>query len=169
MGLLTILPKHTPPLETIMSSEHPILLRVLMETLREDHTRDTTNTPPLHRAVRLGLAEAVKSLLEFGSDPNERNNLGEIPLHIAVRTNRVDIVEILLPLSHVNSVSYYGLTPLHWACLFGYTSIVELLLIHGADPYIQAMEMDGLSPKDLAKMMEYRDIISLIDNVVPAY
>ncbi len=169
MSTLSTLQKNTDPLEKIVISDHPILLRVVLETLREDHTTDTSNLTPLHRAVQLGLTEAVQSLLQFGADPNEKNQLGEIPLHVAVRMNRVDIVEILLPVSKINSANYYGLTPLHWACIFGYTSLVEMLLLHGADPYIQAVEMDSLSPRDLAELMDYKDILSLIDTIVPEY
>ncbi|MGC8738937.1 MAG: ankyrin repeat domain-containing protein [Candidatus Hydrogenedens sp.] len=169
MNTLSIIPKNTDPLEKLINSDHPVLLRVLLETLRDDHATDTSQIAPLHRAVRLGIKEAVQSLLQFGADPNEKNLLGEIPLHVAVRINRADIVDILLPVSKVNSVSYYGLTPLHWACLFGYTSIVESLLLHGADPWIQAIEMDGLSPKDLAELMDYKDILSLFNNMVPTY
>lgn len=169
MNILSITQKNTDPLERLVNSDHPVLLRVLLETLREDHATDTSQITPLHRAVRLGIAEAVESLLQFGADPNEKNHLGEIPLHVAVRINRADIVEILLPVSKVNTASYYGLTPLHWACLFGYTSIVELLLLHGADPWIQAIEMDGLSPKDLAELMGYKDILLLFDTLAPAY
>ncbi len=167
MNILSITPKNTDPFEKLSKTDHPILLRVLLETLREDHATEASHTTPLHRAVRLGLTEAVQSLIEFGADPNEKNHLGEIPLHVAVRMNRTDIIEILLPVSHINLASYYGLTPLHWACLFGYTSIVELLLLNGADPLIQAIEMDGLSPKDLAELMDYKDISSLINSLVP--
>lgn len=169
MKTLSITQKNTDPLEKLVNSDHPVLLRILLETLREDHATDTSHITPLHRAVRLGIAEAVQSLLQFGADPNEKNLLGEIPLHVAVRINRADIVEILLPVSKVNEVSYYGLTPLHWACLFGYTSIAELLLLHGADPWIRAVEMDELSPKDLAELMGYKEILSLFNSLVPTY
>lgn len=164
MNILSIKLKSDDPLERVMASEHPVMLRVLLETLREDHATDTTNIPPLHRAVRLGLTSAVQSLLQFGADPNEKNSLGETPLHVAVRTNRMDIIEVLLPVSNVNSASYHGLTPLHWACLLGYTHIVDLLLLNGADPHIQAVQMDGLTPKDIAEIMEYKDILSLFEN-----
>lgn len=169
MNFISTTHKNADPLEKLVASDHPVLLRVLLETLREDHATDSSSISSLHRAVRLGLSEAVQSLLQFGADPNEKNNLGEIPLHVAVRMNRIDIVEILLPVSKVNTASYYGLTPLHWACLFGYCSIAELLLLHGADPWIQALEMDGLSPKDLAELMGYKDIISLLNNLLPVY
>ncbi len=167
MDILSITPKETSPLEKIGISDHPVLLRVLMETFREDYGTETFQKHPLHRAVHLGIVEAVQSLIRFGADPNEKNDIGEIPLHVAVRMNRMDIVDILLPISNINEANYYGLTPLHWACIFGYTPIAELLLLRGANPYIHANEVDGLTPKDIAVLMDYKEIVSLIENLNP--
>jgi ankyrin repeat protein len=99
MNILSISPKTTNPLEKIGVSDHPVLLRILMETFREDYGTDTSQTRPLHRAVHLGITEAIQSLIRFGADPNEKNNLGEIPLHVAVRMNRMDVIDIFLPIS----------------------------------------------------------------------
>ncbi|HOV33458.1 MAG TPA: ankyrin repeat domain-containing protein [Candidatus Hydrogenedens sp.] len=167
MDILSITPKETSPFEKIGISDHPVLLRILMETFREDYGKDTSQVHPLHRAVHLGIREAVQSLIRFGADPKEKNSLGEIPLHVAVRMNRVNIVGILLSISNINETNYYGLTPLHWACLFGYTPIVELLLLNGASPYIHASEVDNLTPKDIAVLMDYKEIVSLIEKLNP--
>ncbi|HOK09833.1 MAG TPA: ankyrin repeat domain-containing protein [Candidatus Hydrogenedens sp.] len=167
MNIFSIAQKLYSPLDKVALSNHPVLFNIMLTTLCEDHGVSTSKISPLHRAVRLGLEEAVESLLQFGSDPNEKNSLGEIPLHVAVRMNRIDLVRILLPYSHINATSHYGLTPLHWACLFGYTPIVELLLLNGADPYIHAVEADGLTPRDFAMLMGQKEVINLIENFAP--
>ncbi|MCX8064150.1 MAG: ankyrin repeat domain-containing protein [Candidatus Hydrogenedentes bacterium] len=151
-------------LDRIVHSNHPILMRILMESLLEDNLPDSPSFSPLYRAVREGLTDAVRTLVQLGVDTNERNELGEIPLHIAVRKNLSEIVEILAPVSNVNTQSFTGMSPLHWACLLGYANIAEILLAYGADPWLHAKQVDDLTPRDLALIMDYPHILDLLEN-----
>ncbi len=164
LSTITVSKGQQSSLDRIVHSDHPILMRILMEAILEDNLPDNQDFPPLHRAVREGLTDAVRTLVGLGVETSERNSLGETPLHIAVRKNLREIVEILAPVSDVNAQSYTGMTPLHWACLLGYANIVEILLAYGADPWIHASQVDDLTPRDLAVIMEYQHILELLEN-----
>ena len=72
----------------------------------------------LHVAAHNGAYPVVKALVEHGADVNH---------------------------NHVNQHKY---APLHWAAQKGHTQVVIYLLLHGANPDIEAV--DGLRPIHLA-------------------
>ena len=60
----------------------------------------------------------------------------------------------------VNAKNKYGLTPLHYAALYGNKNVVELLIFNGAD--IQSKIIDGTTPLHLAVGHGYADIARLL-------
>lgn len=151
------------PLDRAMNSGHRALAEVLLRQEQDDASA-IRSASPIHRATYLGLTDAVKTLLRYGNGAPSFDESMETPLHKAVREGHKDIVEALLPASNVNAVSGIGLTPLHWAAITGNTIIAEKLLCTGADPNISDLSIDGLSPKDIARVMEYDDLYYMMES-----
>jgi ankyrin repeat protein len=148
---------HTP-LDRAFNSGHMALAEIMLQQHKEDQNAADSGDTPMHRAAHLGLSEAVKSLLQYGADPSARDRHGETTLHKAVREGCERIVEMLVDRCDVNARCNLGMTPLHWACLNGHAGIVRLLLSHGADPNLANDTVDGLTPTEIAGIMEYDEV-----------
>lgn len=97
--------------------------------------------------------ELYRLLQRHGSqlDVNRANHAGLTPLHHAVLSNNLDTVKLLLSAgdARVDSADQYGFTPLHTASACGYSPLVSLLVVFGADVYAPTAEAE--LPVDVAK------------------
>ena len=144
--------------------------RTLIEfMLGQEHAEEVdapVETPEasLQSAAYWGAAQAVHALLENGVDATDRDTDGETPLHKAVRNGHRETVEALLTHgANVNVPDDRGLTPLHWATLAGDTEVAEMLLDQGADPRSAAMFVGDLSPRSIAELMGYDEVMQVLD------
>jgi hypothetical protein len=122
--------------------------------LKDAHLSLNELNTSLHFACNNGKVEVVKLLIEDGrADVNKVNNDGNAPLHVVCNdwNMKVKIVKMLLEdarvdVNRVNKVD--GNTPLHAACRNENVPIIELLVKHGANPFIKNKLND--SPFDVA-------------------
>ena len=72
----------------------------------------------------------------------------------AVRENLLIAVQAIVEGRHVdiNGQSYYGLTPLHLACMYGQEEIARYLLENGA--HVNACDTSGMTPVHLVSLAE---------------
>jgi ankyrin repeat protein len=93
---------------------------------------------PLFTACVFGLTSIVKDLAQMKEyDWNRTNDLGQSGLYLAAATGRKTIIQGLLRLEvNVNISGGKFDHPLHAACAYGHSSVVKLLLDHGANPKI---------------------------------
>ena len=76
-----------------------------------------------------------------------------------------EVVGLLLAAgSDSNAPKSDGVTPLHFACLKGYNSLVELLLIGGANPDVLC---HSDRPIDVARLKKRAPIVSLLSRPLP--
>jgi len=144
--------------------------RTLIDFMLGQEEREGVDVPVetpeayLHSAAYWGAAQAVHSLLESGVDAMDRDASGETPLHKAVRNGHHETVEMLL--EHGAAVDIpddRGLTPLHWAALSGNPEVAGMLLDQGADPHTSAVLFGDLSPRSIAGLMGYQDLVNVLD------
>ncbi len=112
---------------------------------------DTSGATALHAAAHKGHAQIVQFLLaQPGIDPCPKKNEGETPLHMAAANGQYDAVAALL--RHrpgaIDLQDADGETALHGAIFNGQIAVFELLLDHGADINLPAM--DGYTPLHVA-------------------
>jgi uncharacterized protein len=115
----------------------------------DDHGPDGYTA--LHLAAYFGQLEATRLLLGRGADPNavSLNESRVTPLHSAVAAKHRDTAGLLLALgASPNSVQRGGWTPLHAAARDGEETIVDMLLLRGADTTRKSD--DGKTAGDLA-------------------
>ncbi|KAK6429445.1 Transient receptor putative cation channel subfamily A member 1 [Oleoguttula sp. CCFEE 5521] len=99
----------------------------------------------LHYAIASGHDHVFDVLVHRGADVDLISPLQGTPICAAAQLQRWSIVEKLFELKvDVNSASTHRGTALHWACRWGETKIVALLLNHGAT---QGIIMDLLLVK----------------------
>lgn len=143
---------------------------------------------PLYEAVRKKSYEAVGFLLQNGADIGKQyNNKSYTVLQMAVSDNDQKMVELLLRyMDDVNARDRFGNTALwsaiHEASLVknaGNTTIIEMLLQKGADPYTpnhigkmvvgKSKEPVGqsLSPYDSAVFSKLTIVLALIEKYAP--
>ncbi len=154
------------PLVRAMRCGNRTLIEFMLGLERTEELATPVETPEdsLQSAAYWGAAQAVHALLESGVDATGRDDSGETPLHKAARSGNREAVETLLEHgAPVNVPDDQGLTPLHWATLAGDPEAAELLLEQGADPRASAMLLGDLSPRNIAGLMGYEDLVDVFN------
>jgi len=83
-------------------------------------------------------------------------------LIVAAQLGDIDRVRLALAEgADVNTQDENGGTALHWAVFYEYGDIVELLLMHGANPYIK--DKNGISPVDVARINKKVRMMKLLE------
>ncbi|MDC1295782.1 ankyrin repeat domain-containing protein [Myxococcota bacterium] len=102
----------------------------------------------LLNAVWFGRVDAVKTLLDAGADPELTDHGQDTPLGTAAfLSGRIDEARLLLDVgADVDRKNSNGMAPLALAAQVGHSSVVELLISHGADVDM----MNGLPPSETA-------------------
>ena len=127
------------PLMVAASFGHLDIARLLVETgdgvdLNYQHTFALTTA--MHFAAEMGRVDIVRYLCMKGADPHARKKTGGTPLHTASDTNQSTVVAVLL--SNTCGARHTDLmngdtSPLYLAAQRGFSSVLRILLAHGAD------------------------------------
>jgi len=125
---------------------------------------DNYGRTPLYTASEGGSIEIVKLLLTAGADVNQAHQDGRTPLDIALSHNNIDVMKLLLLnlQTKIDGIDKYGCTPLHRACYYGQTEIVQLLCTSGAN--VNQVTLNGDTPLQIAQAKEHGEIIKLLIN-----
>ena len=150
----------------------------------EVNIKDKQGSTALHEACEYGSNKIVKLLCNRGADISSANNDKVTPLHVACREGHSEVVNSLLLVGHeqkdglISAKDSQGSVALHYAVESGVQSIVETLLLNGADPIAQ--KDNDVTPLHIAArgghigiaglLLQYRDqsnadfnIIEMID------
>ncbi len=132
--------------------------------------QDNYGNLPLHSAAASGKGGAVKALIHSGADPLIRNNRGDTPLVYAVLSCNIDGVDALLnSLNNQKEIKdlfmktpgIAKLTPLQQA-IYGCSSLVEILLKHGANPNYVVPYSENPSPLLIAASLGIDKIVDML-------
>jgi len=110
---------------------------------------------PLGLACFFGHEPVARLLLEAGArvDQPSSNGMAVMPLHSAAAAHSISIARLLLeggaPVNARQGLGEGGFTPLMEAALNGQVDMIELLMRHGADPFMK--DDDGKSAADHAR------------------
>ena len=103
--------------------------------LSEDILKVTLNStlPRTNHCLQNAAQKGELLLLYFSKNKEWTNERGESLIHIGARNGQKEVVKYLITKVNVNLKTTLGETPLWLASENGYTSIVEILLKHGAN------------------------------------
>jgi len=125
---------------------------------------DPDETTILFYTIRkYGSIEALEILLEHGIDIKEIDPDGLSALDVAIKFKREDVIKLCIDKGvDINETHRQsGITPIILASCFNNTSIVELLLSHGAD--INSKDSGGMSSKDYAKKLGQKKMLEFLE------
>jgi len=125
---------------------------------------DPDYMPTLFFAIRKQASiEFIEALLELGLEIDQIDEDGLSAIDIAIKFKREDIILFCIDKGmDVNETHRpSGITPIVLASCFNNTSIVELLLNHGAE--INAKDSKGMSAKDYAKKLGQKKMLAFLD------
>ncbi|EFQ35898.1 hypothetical protein CGRA01v4_14027 [Colletotrichum graminicola] len=102
----------------------------LTDTSRHINVRDDAGRSVLFHAACGGHVEVISKLVSLGAMLDVGDDYGRSPLHAAVMADKANAVKALLELGAAadNVTHALGLTPLHFACLYGSTGCVMVLV-----------------------------------------
>jgi ankyrin repeat protein len=108
----------------------------------------------------------VRTLLELGADANYGDNAGFPSLVAALSTERperYEIVELLLAFgADVQQRGVNDYTPLHYAAAKNDLRMIELLLVHGADPSARTRIDEFLTPVEEAENRKFSEAVRVL-------
>uniref|UniRef100_A0A7S4UAT7 Uncharacterized protein n=1 Tax=Alexandrium monilatum TaxID=311494 RepID=A0A7S4UAT7_9DINO len=138
----------TPPpfvaLRVASASGHAAVIRELLRARADVHTTDENECTALHWAADKGRAEACRVLLEGRCEVNHQDDDQWTPLCLAADDGHVEVCRVLL-----EARAWVNLPDedLKSAERRGHSSLIALLLEHGADP--AQGDQDGVTPQGL--------------------
>lgn len=128
---------------------------------RPDSDGNTPLLTALIQAGRLKERSCLRTVLDAGADPGIQDTSGFTLGRAAV--HRPEVLEELLEKGlNPNHVDKDGRNALHWAAFYGYPHTVKVLLNHGADPTVQAL--NGETAADIARLERDRWITALTES-----
>ncbi|TVY26164.1 Glycerophosphocholine phosphodiesterase [Lachnellula hyalina] len=163
------------PLHLSVIGGHPLTTKALLKAenwqgsnvrkaaMRRDISKSSA---VLALATKSNLTQIVKLLVDAGVDINWQDELGETALHIAARFGHEECARILLEggdqkINIELAEKTFSWTPLHVACVDGHLSIVELLIIAGAD--LRKLDASGWTAQEHAALRGHMDIADILN------
>ena len=118
-----------------------VLNRGMVDVDALEPTADGNGDSVLIIAARHGYTDVVDLCLQFGAVNDPHPGHGQTALHAAVQHGHVDVSKLLLDTAAITQVNDVianhadadSFTPLHIACYYGQSSLVQLLIEHGAE------------------------------------
>ncbi|KFD65199.1 hypothetical protein M514_06577 [Trichuris suis] len=141
------------------------IVQMLLEAGADVTLLDESGSSYLHKAAVLGRAEVITLLVHAGADLTCCDSQGNTPLHCVCKHgfvhNNVRAVRALLQLgSDPNVRNNDGMTPLHYASIWGLTLFVNMLLQYGA-------ELDAVD--SLLRTSFYHSILCIVKPASPSF
>ncbi|KAJ4296714.1 Glycerophosphocholine phosphodiesterase [Kalmusia sp. IMI 367209] len=167
------------PIHLAVISGHPLATQILLEagspsTDNREVARTTViphSGSVLAVATQSNFVRIVKLLVDAGVDLNYRNEQGETALHVAARFGHDEGAKALLAGSAQHKIEIdvpektFGWTPLFIACVDGHSSMVRLLIEHGAK--LDRTDNDGWTAREHAALRGHMHIIEELARIAP--
>lgn len=155
------------------SSDHPGMCQLLLGLGADRQAADEVGDTALHRAIRMGKAEAVRFLLgERLFDIELRNKAGATPLVYAARCGDLECVRMVLAFHPAANAKddHAHWTALHFAAFDGREEIVRALLRPRASGAVRkadaidpnAIDLEGARPVHYAAMRGHLSVFRLL-------
>ncbi|HML19725.1 MAG TPA: ankyrin repeat domain-containing protein [Candidatus Dependentiae bacterium] len=123
---------------------------------------NSTDIPPLHRAVDNERMDEIKALIANGANIDAQDYSKMTPLHLAAFNGYADVVKLLIDLgANIESRDGTNCTPLHVAASSGHLETVKILI--DAHARVDARNINKETPLHVA-CMENADVVKTLIN-----
>lgn len=153
--------------ERVLQAIHQDHVRVLCDIF--DHHGDVNavdadGKTALILACEQGCSDSIHVLLTYNADVNRaEKKFGATALFYAVqRGDEVAVKKLIMSGAQVNICNKEGQTPLHIACYYGHSNVVELLLFASAQPDVMTKGKQGKSPLMYAARNGHAEVAKLL-------
>jgi serine/threonine-protein phosphatase 6 regulatory ankyrin repeat subunit B len=147
---------------------HAEVVRMLLtwtQNLHKDFVSGSGKTPLMY-AAQYNQLPVIRVLAEHSADINytSTKNEGHTALHYAVMSGNEEVVTELLNMgAHMCPSNLSSkMSPVHYAALYGYLNILNLLHEHGCNLDLPVRDEEGNLPIHLAAMRDHENIIRWI-------
>lgn len=161
--------KGRSPLHEAAYHGRPNLAKKLLDNGADPNVLDSHGNKPLHEAIQKHNSDMVFLLVSAGAAVNETCGLQRRPLIIeASKSRSVKIVQCLLDAGVSADTTMtggyydYEASPLHMACRYGRSDLVQLLLSRGANVDIEVKGKNSGTPLQRAANMGNLSILRLL-------
>lgn len=148
------------PLILAAKRSHKEIVELLVKSGADVTSRGMLKMTALHFASKAGWRNAVKLLVECKADINARSSSGATPVMLAVKHSNFNIFDYLFK-QGADLVGCEGKkTILHYACIAGWSTVVQSLVDRGAD--IDAQTREGDTPLLIAAISGKKQIFDIL-------
>lgn len=138
------------PITEAAKRDFPAMIRLFLHHGARIHGDSSRQCSPLMVATNWGCTRSMKTLLKAGCDPNEEDDRQRTPLQ-ALWLSSYPVARLLLAAgAEVNHRCREGRTALHYACETPSIPKRTLELLASAGAHLEALDVEGKSPLDLA-------------------
>ena len=150
------------PLSCASEQKHLAPVELLLRLGADPNVEGVQGLTALMRAAKTGSPEVIRLLRQYGAKTGATLTDGRLALDIAADAGNISTLKALLHQSEADllRLKRHGLTSLIIQCRKGNRQIVELLLEHGADADVVAV--DGRSALSQAVVYRQADILKLL-------
>ena len=156
-------PRHLSAIHIAALVGNTEMVKFLVGLGVDPNTTNNKKDTPVLWAARGNHLETLRQLIEFGADLNLENDKGSTPLYWAVRYGFVDLLPVIINegKANVHQRRKLGLvSPIVLSSAMGYTDIVNVLLLYGAD--VNTRITGGQQALHYAAAHGHSDIIDIL-------
>jgi ankyrin repeat protein len=151
------------PIHFASERGHGNAIKLLRRYGADLNNGDNEGKTSAHWAALGGHIESITVLNDLEADFSARDDLGMTPMHWAAERGWLDVIT-MLPIGYVTETDRLGRTPIHYAAWTGQVNAIELL--HSLGGNIEAQDLTGETPIDLAREQEHFPTVELLESLV---
>ena len=157
-----------PVLQLVAQTGNKRMVEFLVSSGADVNCTNRVGQTPLAWASRFGYLAIVKLLIELGADTNKTDTKYQFTPLIgsAVDGNVLTAKELIINGAKVNHRDIVNnATAFHWAIFYGRQKFAKALIKLGADYHTKALENNGYSGYQLAKIYKQKALLEYMDSL----
>lgn len=168
--------QQTPVFSAVLMDNVKCLEALVQSQHAKFNTVDYEGNSVLHYCARQNNIESLRFILKsnrFKETLFIANNVGELPLHMAAKKGNIEVFKLILAKFYdgtyeakdiyLNAKDMNGKTCFHWACINGFSNIIEYLVKDLKLLFLlESTDNDNNAPLHLASMHNHLSVVEIL-------